>query len=213
MKKNDVRIKKQLSLSEKVAIINITADSYFTVNDKTNEVLYTPYYKEIGLITAFGMRALEGVTFDEDEDIYSAIINDYTQLGEVSLYDMYLSWLDDNKDLLIDVKDVVEFKKAKLLQSTSESEEVFRSINEISYSVNKVANLINQVLETANSKLAELDVKILEKIAKKLNVKELVKAYQSSGIGDGIRDAEIAKLAKENKELKNQITARNIKVQ
>lgn len=199
MKKNDVRIKKEFTLSEKIGIINIVVDSYFTEDDDTGEVLYTPYYKEIGLVTAFGIYALEGVTFDEDESIYDSIIKDSEDDFGDSLYKRYLLWLEDVNVILDDIKDMVDFRKAKLLQPKSELDDMFKAIN--------------QVLETANSKLAELDIKGIEKIVKKLNVKELMKAYQSSGIGDGIRDAEIAKLAKENKELKNQITARNIKVQ
>lgn len=202
MKKNDVRIKKEFSLSEKIGIINIAVDSYFTEDDGTGEVLYTPYYKEIGLVTAFGIYALEGVIFDEDESIYEAItsdIDDPCDSLNFSLRSHYFRWLESIEDILDDIKDMVEFRKAKLLQPKSELEEMFKAIN--------------QVLETTNSKLGELDIKGIEKIAKKLNVKELVKAYQNSGIGDGIRDAEIAKLAKENKELKNEITARNVKVQ
>lgn len=199
MIKNNVKIKKNLSLSEKISIINLVVDSYFTENVETKEIEYTPWYKEIGLVSAFGIYVLEGVTFDEDESIYDLIIEDHTNAYEDNLYRRYLLWLEDIEDILNDIEDVVEFRKAKLLQPKSELDEMFKSLN--------------KVLETLNSKATELDVKNIEKLAKKLNVKELMKAYQSSGIGDGIRDAEIAKLAKENKELKNQITARNVMVQ
>lgn len=199
MEKNDVRIKKEFTLSEKIGIIDIVADSYFTEDDDTGEVLYTPYYKEIGLVTAFGIYALEGVTFDEDESIYDSIIKDSEDVFGDSLYKRYLLWLEDIKDILDDIKDMVDFRKAKLLQPKSELDDMFKAIN--------------QVLETANSKLAELDIKGIEKIVKKLNVKELVKVYQSSGIGEGLRDETIKQLSKELKETKNRLASATLKVQ
>jgi hypothetical protein len=60
-------------------------------------------------------------------------------------------------------------------------------------------------------------MKKIDKIIKKLNVNEVVKAYQKSGIGNDVRDKAIQDQSQTLKEkdkiitdLKNQISARNV---
>lgn len=98
-------------------------------------------------------------------------------------------------DYLID--DKIEFKKQEMLHNKKSSmDEAFESLNTL--------------LLSLNEKAKELDVKKLEKIIKKLNPKELVKAYEESNIGNNMRDKTIQEQAKEIKELKKQNGARNV---
>jgi hypothetical protein len=69
---------------------------------------------------------------------------------------------------------------------------------------------VNTLLSTLNDKAKDLDTKKLEKIFKKLNPEAILKAYQKSGIGEDIRDKAIQEQVQEIKDLKNQISARNV---
>lgn len=185
--------KKFLSLGEMTEVVNNAVDICFIKDDEGNDVDYVPEYKEVSLNAAFCEKYL-GLELSEDfDEAYNVYMN-------VDIY----GYLDEiNKDqwrsIEIAISNKVEFRKAKLLQPKSELDDMFKTFNNL--------------LETANSKLAELDVKTFEKIAKKLNVKELVKAYQTSGIGEGVRDETIAQLSKELKETKNKLATATLKVQ
>jgi hypothetical protein len=99
--------------------------------------------------------------------------------------------------ILQSANELIDYRKQKLIHNKKSSmDEAFESLNTL--------------LSTLNEKAKELDTKKLEKIIKKLNPKELVKAYEESNIGDTLRDKAINELNKENIELKKQNGARNV---
>lgn len=180
-----------LTYEETLRFISYVVGYVFEQDEETQlDIEYRPYLKQIAISDMYNYLYL-------GKDLESISNEDYEQFLCMGI------GIDVNEkqwDFMMDtIDEEIEIRKAKLLQPKSELEDMFRTIN--------------TVLETANSKLAELDIKGIEKIFKKLNIKELLKEYQKSGIGEDVRDKTIAQLSKELKEAKNNIASLTLKAQ
>lgn len=120
MIKTDINIKNisTLTIEEKTNIINTIVKSYFqTNNDEIEE--YTPYFSEIGQVIAISKYLIKGITFEDGENIYNSVVNDYETKR---LIDNIIS-SNEFKNIMDVVNDIVEYKK---------SENIARVQNEIS---------------------------------------------------------------------------------
>lgn len=70
MKKENMRIKENITISDKINVINYITDYYFTDGE------YTPYYAGIAKIEAIALFFINGVKFDGDEYVYECVEND-----------------------------------------------------------------------------------------------------------------------------------------
>jgi Ser-tRNA(Ala) deacylase AlaX len=143
MIKNSVELKKELSLSDKILIINMMVDGYFTENEVTGEIDYTPYFKEYSTIGAFALYALNGLVIEEDEkDFVDKIKSDPELLA------LYYRWSSDSSDTFCDieynVKDIVDFKKQVII---SKSNTVSKLTEELLQKQLEVQQLQAEVLE------------------------------------------------------------------
>lgn len=148
MKKNDVKIKGSLSLSDRIAITNIVANNHFSENEVTGEIDYTPYFRELSFINSFAEYVLEGVEFDEEDNIYESVIND------TDIYTWFSRWTDGNEFELIniDVDDIVEFKKQQLMHNKKSSlDNLLNTITDVvkkmdeSLNINDISTLLPQL--------------------------------------------------------------------
>lgn len=64
MKKENMRIKENITISDQINVINYITDYYFTDGE------YTPYYAGIAKIEAIALFFINGVKFDGDEYVY-----------------------------------------------------------------------------------------------------------------------------------------------
>lgn len=187
-------IKKTLTFKESIQFIDGVIDSVFTQDEEGNDIDYSPS----ALLPLLQSTFLEMYTdfefsedFDKNFEFYSEIdVDYYTNTQSVNGIQL--------KGILKAIDEGIDFRKQKLINSQSKP-------------VDEAFDMLATLLSTLNSKAQELDVKKLDKILKKLNPSEVMKAYQKSGIGEGVRDKAIQELSKENKDLKNDISARNVK--
>ena len=70
MKKNNVKIKDNITIADEINAIESIVSSYFT-NDE-----YTPYYSDIAQVTAISMIFLEGIEFEENDSVYDVVMAD-----------------------------------------------------------------------------------------------------------------------------------------
>lgn len=110
MTKTNMKIKNHISLEDKIHAINIMAHSYFQENE-SGETEYAPYLKEVGKVIAAAKYFIEGIAFDENESIYDSAVND----TDVKLMVNKVLSSPRFTELLDDVKDLVEYKKARSL--------------------------------------------------------------------------------------------------
>ena len=70
MKKNNMRIKENITIFDQANAIEKIVSSCFTNN------IYTPYYRNRGEVIAIIMNFIDGVEFEEKEDVYNAYLED-----------------------------------------------------------------------------------------------------------------------------------------
>lgn len=121
MIKNDVKIKKDLSLSDKINAIEYISSSYFT-EDENGKMQYTPYYAGIAQVNAIMKYFTDGVEFEDSENIYETVINDDSLRAFVDTF--FISGKDtdvpsDSQEILYEimstVDDIIEYKKKENL--------------------------------------------------------------------------------------------------
>lgn len=70
MKKENVRIKEEITIGDEINAVESIVSSYFMNGD------FTPYYSEMQCIIAITENFIEGVEFEDDELIYDAVVQD-----------------------------------------------------------------------------------------------------------------------------------------
>lgn len=112
MTKSNITVKNisTITIDERVNVINTIVNSYFQTNND-GEIEYTPYFSEVGKVIAISKYLIEGISFNKDESIYSAVINDYetkTLVNNVISTNKF-------KSIMNTVHDIVEYKKAEII--------------------------------------------------------------------------------------------------
>jgi len=80
MQKTNPKVKDFITFQDKVNAIEFIAGSYFTADDN-QQTIYTPYFSEIAQVEAIAAYFLEGVSFDDGENVYETILIDSELTG------------------------------------------------------------------------------------------------------------------------------------
>jgi len=187
--------RKYIPLEEKQEIINLALIIIFG-KFEDGELIVSDVYQEPD-------------TLVDDMYIKTSVIRAYTGIDEKNRVLIYDAFMQDGiyEKLLELLPDAYDFDNM-IDRRISEKREYIKENRK--NSMDEVLDGVSTLLSTLNSKASELDVKKLDKVIKKLNPQEIMKVYKNSGIGNDIRDKAIQDQAKEIKELKNQISARNV---
>lgn len=137
MKKENVRIKENITLADQIAVIDYIMDFYFTDGE------YTPYYSGMARVEAIAKYFLEGITFDKEDIIYDCVVEDKEIYNLVKKF--YLDQSDskasktinnNNKNYLSimafvieNVNEKLEFEKQKVIHCTDEKSDLIKNIN------------------------------------------------------------------------------------
>lgn len=127
MIKNNPRIKENISFIDEINAIETIVSSYFT--EKDNIVEYTPYYSQMSTFFAIIENFLDGVELNENEDSFETIVSDKEIYNLIKRFyyntEKFKNTEKDNKEnseyidllnrVLLNVNDIVEFKKQKLI--------------------------------------------------------------------------------------------------
>lgn len=78
-KKPELKNEYNLSMEDEINAINEIANMFF--QEKTDEegnvsLEYTPYYEKLGQINAIAKYFIQGIEFEQGEDIYNAVMQD-----------------------------------------------------------------------------------------------------------------------------------------
>lgn len=140
MKKNNVKIKENISITDKGNVVEYIVNSCFIENTRIGSgyLDYVPYFYEMAIEIAFVKYLIDGLEFDEDEDIYDAVYND-TEITEL------LDILKSDRDVLSIleiVKDKLEYEKQMVINN---NKVIFESIVRNSDSIeNKVKEILDK---------------------------------------------------------------------
>lgn len=144
MKKENIKIKEKISVIEKIEAIKEISDAYFIKNEN-QESEYTPYFGNMAKLLAFIKYYIEGVIFDDEENLYESITNDNDLMN---IYCDATSGNSDFIDILSNVDSIVEFEKSKVL---------YKSIN-IKSKFDNLAEPLSSIFLSINKKIEELNI-------------------------------------------------------
>lgn len=138
MKKTNPEIKTEytITMQDEINAINMIADMFFRdveSEDGTVSIIYTPYLEKIGQVNAISRYFISGIEFDEDEDVYNAVMDDKDIRPLIDNF--FIPHEKDVKniefhqkifcDVMDKVYDIVEYRKAvNLAQIQNESNSV-----------------------------------------------------------------------------------------
>lgn len=154
MKKDNARIKANITMIDKINAIKYIVSSYFTDGE------YTPYYSEMAQNIAAVTYFMEGIEFEESDDIYSSIIQDEEVLNIVTdiISDEEMSFVMKN------VEDKVDFLKQQIIHKHADMDKIIEFCNVVIDSLDNFSKLnINQM------KPEDMDnaMKVINKLAEK----------------------------------------------
>ena len=103
MKKNNVRIKENISFVDEINAIKSVVGSHFTGGN------YTPYYRDRATVIAIVENFIDGIEFEDNETIYDSVCNDEEIMNII--YDFRQTERMQNIDEHID--DIVYFERER----------------------------------------------------------------------------------------------------
>lgn len=200
MKKGKIEIKKNISMVDKVNAINLIVSSYFTDGE------YTPYYSDMAQVMAVVTYFIEGIEFEEGEDIYNAVMQD-EELNDM-VHDILFE--DDMIFVKDNAKDKVEFIKQKIIHSHADMDKIIEVCNVIIDSLENFSKLNIKEMKKEDMQNASI---VLEKLASNNNLTpEVISNVLKDAVGfkmdeatEEILDAkneQIRGLKEDNKELR-----------
>lgn len=131
MKKNNVRIKENISFVDKVNVIKEIVASYFVAGN------YTPYYRERATVIAIVNNFIEGIEFETEEEVYDSVCEDIEIMEIVEKFKTTHHMCMINKN----VDDIVEFEKQRIIHGSSDLETIAEFCKMISNVLSNFSNL------------------------------------------------------------------------
>ena len=148
----NVRIKKDITIYDLANVIDTIVP--FIIRKDENGITYTPYYKELGMNVGIAKYLIEGIEFEEDDDILDEISNN-KKLSELIAQFSTIN-PKDYSFIMNNVTDIVEQKKQEYSAPdfSDIKERLLKSIEQ------------EQMLNNLNIKLAKKQNTILSQQAK-----------------------------------------------
>ena len=118
MKKNNVKIKDNITIVDEISAIKNIVSYYFTDGE------YTPYYAEMAKITTVTQFFIEGVEFEKDDYIYELVMTNedlYKCVNKFLVPSVSKSdaqYFNCMERIMKQVDDIVEFEKQKFIHNT-----------------------------------------------------------------------------------------------
>ena len=180
MKKENMRIKENITTSDQINVINYIMDYYFTDGE------YTPYYAGIAKIEAIALYFIDGVEFNDDEYVYGCVENDkeLRTLVHKFCYDVAngsvakkhntdnRKYIDVMRFVIENVNEKLEFEKQKRIHCTDEKNRMMKDINDVMEELVELAKNIKYAAKPVieNPEFTTQAVSVL----KKLNVADVL---------------------------------------
>ena len=154
MKKNNARIKANITMIDKINAIKYIVSSYFTDGE------YTPYYSEMAQVIAVVTYFMEGIEFEEGDDIYSSIVQDEEVLNIVTgiISDEEMSFVMKN------VEDKVDFLKQQIIHKHADMDKIIEFCNVVIDSLENFSKLNMNQMKPDDMEKA---MKVINKLAEK----------------------------------------------
>lgn len=176
----ELNLKNKVSLDDRIKTINTVVEACFLKNKDSNEVRFTPYYKDYTLKMCFGLYFLDGIEFEKDDDITDIIENTN------NLCELYDSWTNSTSywEINQDITDILDFKKQQLLNSNNEVTKYVLDLLKDQISAIKLQKKILQNTDKINGQYTKEETlkitEIMENFSNRLNDPEIQKGLVQS---------------------------------
>ena len=175
----NVRIKKDITIYDLANVIDTIVP--FIIRKDENGITYTPYYKELGMRIGIAQYLIEGIEFEEDDDVLVEITNN-KKLSELINQFSSIS-PKDYSFILSNVTDIVEQKKQEysapdfsdIKERLLKSIEQEQTLNNLNIKLAKKQNTILSQQAKAN----EFQMKVMESMTPE-EVAAMNKKFMSS---------------------------------
>lgn len=167
MIKENMRIKENITLLDKINAVESIVSSYFTDDD------YTPYYAEMAEVIAVVTYFIEGITFEDNDSIYD-LYNEDKELRD--LVDQFIiddiSMMESTSELEImrwvrnQVFDKVDFTKENIIHSNPDLDTIVEAANVIIESLGNFSKLNFEYMTPEN-------MDMIQNVLRKLNDSDL----------------------------------------
>ena len=154
MKKDNVRVKSDITIVDEITAIESMVSYYFTDNE------YTPYYVDMAKVTVIAENFLDGVEFESEDYIYQLVMeNDDIYECVKKFLEIPTSQDKENVDcyarmekIMKQVEDVVEFKKQKLIHNS----DAFAIVGDMCLAVKDILDKYEKNNEIAQKFISDL---------------------------------------------------------
>ncbi len=216
MKKTNLKIKNvnDVGIIDEINVIETIASYYFKEFEDeygNSYIEYTPYRSKIGKIIAVAENLLDGIEFDEDEEVYNSVMTDPDILSLINAiaFDSYVNGVTKNKllqiqnlfhDLMEQVNDIVEYRKSENLAKLQNE---YNSI--MAYKLSRLLDAENEKAEVEKAALENMNRWIDEQ--RELNsliTPEMQKEFAETFNVDSLMDAMIKKYGESDLHKRNQ---------
>lgn len=152
MKKENVKIKSNITIVDEISTIQSIVEYYFTDGE------YTPYYADMAKTTAVAQNFLDGVEFEAEDyvcecvmtndDLYKCV-NKFLVPSTIKSDAQYYNRMER---IMKHVEDVVEFKKQKLIHNT----DAFGIVGDMCMALKDIMDSYTQNAELAKTFITDL---------------------------------------------------------
>lgn len=152
MRKNNVKIKDNITIVDEISAIQSIVEYYFTDNE------YTPYYADMAKTTAVAQNFLDGVEFEAEDYVYECVmtnddlykcVNKFLVSSAIKSDAQYYNRMER---VMNQVEDIVEFKKQKLIHNT----DAFSIVGDMCMAVKDILDNYVQNTEVAQGFIEDL---------------------------------------------------------
>lgn len=152
MRKNNVKIKDNITIVDEISAIQSIVEYYFTDNE------YTPYYADMAKTTAVAQNFLDGVEFEAEDYVYECVmtnddlykcVNKFLVSSAIKSDAQYYNRMER---IMKKVEDIVEFKKQKLIHNT----DAFSIVGDMCLAIKDILDNYIQNTEIANKFIEDL---------------------------------------------------------
>ena len=152
MRKNNVKIKDNITIVDEISAIQSIVEYYFTDNE------YTPYYADMAKTTAVAQNFLDGVEFEAEDYVYECVmtnddlykwVNKFLVPSAIKSDAQYYNRMER---IMKQVEDIVEFKKQKLIHNT----DAFSIVGDMCLAIKDILDNYIQNTEIANKFIEDL---------------------------------------------------------
>ena len=152
MRKNNVKIKDNITIVDEISAIQSIVEYYFTDNE------YTPYYADMAKTTAVAQNFLDGVDFEAEDYVYECVmtnddlykcVNKFLVSSAIKSDAQYYNRMER---IMKKVEDIVEFKKQKLIHNT----DAFSIVGDMCLAIKDILDNYIQNTEISNKFIEDL---------------------------------------------------------